>query len=112
MTLFRATLRLIPWHSSTLRARLQFVCHTQSAASPSSGEGRPPHVTEKDHELDVQSHSSRQAQREREVAGQAGGKKQDPKKDHPKAPSPVIGMQDERGRSESIILYRVRGKGS
>ena len=60
----------------------------------------PPIVTEKDHELDVQSHSSKMAHREKERGDHAKGVKQDPKKENPKAPEPVIGMQDERGASK------------
>ncbi|KAI5793108.1 hypothetical protein EDC01DRAFT_630106 [Geopyxis carbonaria] len=64
------------------------------------------HVTEKTHELDIQSHSSKQAQRERQVSKdnpENRGPKKDPKEGHPKAPEPVIGMQDERGGK--AILY-------
>jgi hypothetical protein len=47
----------------------------------------------------VQSHSSKQGMRERANAGgrAPGEKKADPKKDHPNAPEPVIGMQEETG---------------
>ncbi|KAA8902600.1 hypothetical protein FN846DRAFT_757252, partial [Sphaerosporella brunnea] len=56
------------------------------------------HTTRKDHELDVQSQASKQGMRERNAAGNnEGAQKKDPKEGHPKAPEPVIGMQDERG---------------
>jgi len=59
------------------------------------------HTTEKDHKLDVLSNSSHEGQEERRNSTQSiprnDSKKQDPKKDNPKAPEPVIGMQDERG---------------
>ena len=60
------------------------------------------HTTRKNHELDIQSKASHSAMRERERAAASsaeGGEKIDPKKDHPAAPEPVIGMQDERGHS-------------
>lgn len=60
------------------------------------------HTVNKKHELDVQSLASKQGMRERSAAGASEeGEKVDPKKDHPKAPTPVIGMQDERGHSGS-----------
>ncbi|KAI5790966.1 hypothetical protein FPQ18DRAFT_306204 [Pyronema domesticum] len=75
-----------------------------SRASKTSGVQSSPkdHTVNKDHELDVQSHSSKQAMRERANAGgrAPGEKKADPKKDHPNAPEPVIGMQDERGHKD------------
>jgi len=61
----------------------------------------PPHSTEKSHDLDVTAHETKEGKRERAAAGapsaEARGEKQREKKDHPKAPEPVIGMQDERG---------------
>lgn len=61
-----------------------------------------PHVTEKTHNLDVQSDASKRGMKEREESLHSSGaqKKKDPKKEHPEAPGPIIGMQDERGQSE------------
>lgn len=72
-----------------------------------SSSGKPDkstHTTRKQHELDVQSHSSKKGMRDRETnqndTTQDRGKGQDPKKDNPKAPEPVIGMQDENTGSK------------
>lgn len=76
----------------------------------SSWAGRPPsdHAVNRQDELDVQSEAARSAQRER--TGEAepgssaiserdlGNQNKEAKKDHPEAPEPVIGMNDERGR--------------
>ena len=41
--------------------------------------------------------------RERDSSGSGeNGAKKDPKEGHPKAPEPVIGMQDERGHSSAF----------
>ncbi len=71
--------------------------------------GRQPdeHVTNQDHELDVHSSASKSGGRQR-AAGDGrdssaatekdqGGQNEKAKKDHPEAPGPVIGMNDERG---------------
>ncbi|KAF8251064.1 hypothetical protein K440DRAFT_615596 [Wilcoxina mikolae CBS 423.85] len=82
----------------TLRTvKKSIATRTRQYTSPSSS-----HTVNKPHELDVQSHSSKQGMREHEASGErgAGEKKADPKKEHPKAPEPVIGMQDERGHSK------------
>jgi hypothetical protein len=62
------------------------------------------HTTRKDHELDVQSRASKQGMRERAAAGNNEGyQRKDPKEEHPKAPEPVIGMQDERGHKSELM---------
>jgi hypothetical protein len=62
------------------------------------------HTTRKDHELDVQSAASKQGMRERAAAGNnEGHQRKDPKEGHPKAPEPVIGMQDERGHKSELM---------
>jgi len=38
-------------------------------------------------------------------SGRGVGDKVDPKKEHPKAPEPVIGMQDERGHTSKLLLF-------
>ncbi|KAK3178608.1 hypothetical protein OEA41_000745 [Lepraria neglecta] len=73
-------------------------------------QGRKPdeHVTNRKDELDVQSGASQGGKRSR-VSGDekesqgttekdAGNQNEQAKKDHPEAPGPVIGMNDERGQ--------------
>ena len=72
-------------------------------------EGQKPkdHVTDKPHELDVQSAASKSGKRDRladtDGPSQAtserdqGSNNERAKKDHPEAPGPVLGMNDERG---------------
>jgi hypothetical protein len=70
------------------------------------GTGPSDHTVNKPHELDIQSHSSKQGMREHDAeSGRRVGDKVDPKKDHPKAPEPVIGMQDERGHTSKLLLF-------
>lgn len=68
-----------------------------------------PHATEKTHDLDVQAAASKSGMAERqksqEEATERNVKKQDPKKEYPKAPEPIIGMQDERGHSTLLRQY-------
>ncbi|KAL8712721.1 MAG: hypothetical protein Q9225_006890 [Loekoesia sp. 1 TL-2023] len=79
-------------------------------ANSSSWEGRQPseHATNRKDELDVQSGASKSGARQRanddEHEGSSATSQKDPsnqnekaKKDHPEAPGPVIGMNDERG---------------
>lgn len=83
--------------------RLPAAPHARSLYSEASFQ----HTTRKKHELDIQSAASKSAMRERAAAenvGDRGGEKVDPKKDHPKAPTPVIGMQDERGQTGSTAF--------
>lgn len=64
------------------------------------------HATEKTHSLDVQSDATKRGMAERQQSKESKetrGKKQDPKKEHPEAPGPVIGMEDERGHSMSTM---------
>ncbi|KAL6715563.1 hypothetical protein ACLMJK_006524 [Lecanora helva] len=66
------------------------------------------HVTNRGDELDVQSGASQSGKRERasndEKQSQGttekdkGNQNEQAKKDHPEAPGPVIGMNDERGQ--------------
>ncbi|KAI4200772.1 MAG: hypothetical protein LQ350_003680 [Teloschistes chrysophthalmus] len=75
-----------------------------------SWSGRQPseHVTNRTDELDVQSGASKSGARQRaeedEHVGSSATSQKDPgnqnekaKQDHPEAPGPVIGMNDERG---------------
>ncbi|KAL8754863.1 MAG: hypothetical protein Q9184_004982 [Pyrenodesmia sp. 2 TL-2023] len=87
---------------------------SRASNSPSdnsgSWSGRQPaeHVTERKDELDVHSGASKSGARQRanedEHVGSSATSQKDPgsqnekaKQDHPEAPGPVIGMNDERG---------------
>lgn len=62
-----------------------------------------PHTTSKPHDLDVQAAASKSGMDERRKSQEAAKmsvKKQDLEKEFPEAPRPIIGMQDERGRSK------------
>ncbi|CAD6570375.1 MAG: hypothetical protein ASARMPRED_003668 [Alectoria sarmentosa] len=79
------------------------------ASSTSDWSGRQPqeHVANRKDELDVQSGSSQSGKRERAAGNEnasqgtsekdSGNQNEQAKKDHPEAPGPVIGMNDERG---------------
>lgn len=79
------------------------------ATGTSDWSGRQPqeHVSNRQDELNVQSGASQSGKRERatddENASQgttekdSGNQNEQAKKDHPEAPGPVIGMNDERG---------------
>ena len=71
-------------------------------------EGRQPHehVTNSENELDIQSSASKSGKRQRAeefhptsaaTEKDTGNNNQRAKEDHPEAPGPVIGMNDERG---------------
>lgn len=74
-----------------------------------SWEGRQPeeHVTNREDGLDIQSSASKSGKQERAAGGSAqssaasekdhGDQNRKAKEDHPEAPGPVIGMNDERG---------------
>ena len=78
-----------------------------SGTSDWSGRQGHEHVTNRKDELDVQSGASQSGKRERAAdndnASQgtsekdSGNQNEQAKKDHPEAPGPVIGMNDERG---------------
>ena len=95
--LHSSIVRAVPRTSTRLAAIVQQIRHYGPQTKS------PPITYEKGHELDVQSHSSKQAMRERDSSGSGeNGAKKDPKEGHPKAPEPVIGMQDERGHSSAF----------
>lgn len=86
--------------------------HPRFASSYAGGwEGRKPdeHVTNRKDELDVQSSASQSGKKERAAAGGSeqsssattekdhGNQNEKAHKDHPEAPGPVLGMNDERG---------------
>ena len=79
------------------------------ARSNGTWQGRQPfeHVTDQDHELDIHSSASKSGKRQRAEGNgkdssaatekDPGNQNEKAKKDHPEAPGPVIGMNDERG---------------
>ncbi|KAL8769638.1 MAG: hypothetical protein Q9209_004435 [Squamulea sp. 1 TL-2023] len=82
----------------------------QSHANSPGWSGRQPseHTTNRQDELDVHSGASKSGARQKieddEHEGSSAASQKDPgnqnekaKKDHPEAPGPVIGMNDERG---------------
>ncbi|KAL8697401.1 MAG: hypothetical protein Q9201_007140 [Fulgogasparrea decipioides] len=104
MSLTRLTIRrlvlLRPFSTASLRA----------AENEPGWSGRQPseHVTNRKDELDVHSGASKSGARQRytdnEHEGSSAASQKDPSnqnekanKDHPEAPGPVIGMNDERG---------------
>ena len=82
-------------------------CRSASGTSDWSGRQPQEHLSNRKDELDVQSGASQSGKRERatdnENASQgttekdSGNQNEQAKKDHPEAPGPVIGMNDERG---------------
>ena len=99
MSLLRTSARSFP----------SFVQH-RFASSTSDWSGRQPqeHVSNRNDELDVQSGASQSGKRERVADNEnesqgttekdSGNQNEQAKKDHPEAPGPVIGMNDERGQ--------------
>ncbi|KAI9845320.1 MAG: hypothetical protein M1837_004942 [Sclerophora amabilis] len=105
-------LRQSPKYSKTLLQQSRRSSHITRAFSQSSPtlqwEGRKTdeHVTNTDHELDIQSQASKSGKRDRATGDGAqqaavqkdtGSHNQRAEKDNPEAPKPVIGMNDERG---------------
>lgn len=85
-----------------------------SYADSQTSIGRQPdeHVTNSSNELDVQSAASKSGKRQRAeedhptsaaTEKDTGNQNEKAKKDHPEAPGPVIGMNDERGGVCDII---------
>ena len=94
-----------PFASSTLR----------SAEATKDWEGRQPeeHVANQDHHIDIHSSASVEGRNERSSGsrGESASTEKDhktgnqrAKKDHPEAPGPVIGMNDERGGVSIVKL--------
>ena len=113
MSVFRTCARAQTLTSPTLRTThrsLPPIVQHRSASGTSDWSGRQPqeHVSNRKDELDVQSGASQSGKRERaggnENESQAttekdsGNQNEQAKKDHPEAPGPVIGMNDERGQ--------------
>ena len=81
---------------------------TRRALGTKDWEGRQSHehVTNSENELDIQSSASKSGKRQRAEESHptsaaterdTGNNNEQAKKDHPEAPGPVIGMNDERG---------------
>jgi len=114
---------LRPNVSSSLQTPLQ-----TRLASAGSHQGNPDwsgrqteeNVANRGDELDVQSGASQSGKRERESGDEkqsqattekdAGNQNEQAKKDHPEAPGPVIGMNDERGQVSLGWDMRNEGK--
>ena len=113
MSIIRAPIRtqtfIHPAFRTSPRSLPLFPQH-RSASGTSDWSGRQPqeHVSNRKDELDVQSGASQSGKRERVTGGQeasqgtsekdSGNQNQQAQKDHPEAPGPVIGMNDERGQ--------------
>ncbi|KAI4251254.1 MAG: hypothetical protein LQ352_004965 [Teloschistes flavicans] len=101
--------RLLPSHFLRTPIRTLTTTPARSANEPDwSGRQPSEHVTNRTDELDVQSSASKSGARQRaaedEHVGSSATSQKDPsnqnekaKQDHPEAPGPVIGMNDERG---------------
>ncbi|KAL8992336.1 MAG: hypothetical protein Q9169_007175, partial [Polycauliona sp. 2 TL-2023] len=107
--LTRFTPRLLPSFRRTLTTTPSHLSSSSNDNSPSwSGRQPAEHVTNRTDELDVQSGASKSGARQRveddQHEGSSATSQKDPgnqnekaKRDHPEAPGPVIGMNDERG---------------
>ena len=113
MSVLRSSIRAPTLLCPTLRSSLRLLPSLNEyrfASGTSDWSGRQPdeHVSNRKDELDVQSGASQSGKRERsmnnEEASQgtsekdSGNQNQQAQKDHPEAPGPVIGMNDERGQ--------------
>ena len=83
------------------------VRHAGSESSTWQGRQSHEHITNRDDKLNIQADASKSGKADR-VSGSEGGSQattegdhgnqnEQAKKDHPEAPGPVIGMNDERG---------------
>ena len=97
--------RKAPHHLRTLTQSRNFAA---TAVLGADWDGRQPqdHVTNSDNVLDIQSSASKSGKQQRAEGSHpssaatekdVGNDNAQAKKDHPEAPGPVIGMNDERG---------------
>lgn len=108
---------LLPRSSSHVLHTLHCRHFSASVIRPALGtkdwDGRQPHehVTNSENEVDIQSSASKSGKRQRveeshptsaATEKDAGNNNEKAKKDHPEAPGPVIGMNDERGGVSDI----------
>ncbi|KAI4233725.1 MAG: hypothetical protein LQ349_004226 [Xanthoria aureola] len=107
-TLIRLAPRILPPLRRTISTTP--LCLSDNKPNSPSWSGRQPseHVTNRNDELDVHSGASKSGARQRaeddQHEGSSATSQKDPgnqnekaKRDHPEAPGPVIGMNDERG---------------
>lgn len=106
---FARTRRNAPHLLRTLTQSRNFAASTVLGATGTKDwDGRQPrdHVTNSDNELDIQSSASKSGKQQRAEESHptsaatekdTGNNNEKAKKDHPEAPGPVIGMNDERG---------------
>ncbi len=97
------------------RTSLRMAPHTRAASTTKDWQGRQPseHATNRKDGLDIQSSASNSGQQDRSkgVSGESdsghsqatteqdkGNQNEQAQKDHPEAPGPVLGMNDERGQ--------------
>ena len=108
MSITLRTLRLPLSRTSHLHNGIPLAIRHASTSSPDwQGRQSSEHVSNRGDELDIQSGASQSGKRERasndENKSQAasekdkGNQNEQAQKDHPEAPGPVIGMNDERG---------------
>ena len=107
---------------SSRSATLSTSARYSAQGNDSGWTGRQPseHVTNRDDELNIQSGASQSGKRERasgdEKQSQAttekdkGNQNEQAQKDHPEAPGPVIGMNDERGQVSDFDLLPICGE--
>ena len=115
MSLTFRTLRLS--HLRTSPRIFPTTITTRSASGTSDWTGRKTdeHVANRGDELDVQSGASQSGKRERASGDEKqsqgatekdkGNQNEQAKKDHPEAPGPVIGMNDERGQVSILVVW-------
>ena len=101
-TLFCTIPRTLP-----LRTPLTLVRHGGSSSADWKGRQSDEHITNRDDNLNVQASASKSGKSERAAGAEGasgatseedkGNQNEQAQKDHPEAPGPVIGMNDERG---------------
>ena len=114
-----SALRLLQTSASRRAPRTLYLTQKRLASAGSEtgskwhGRQAEEHVSNRKDELDVQSSAAQSGRRERasgdEKQSQAttekdsGNQNEQAKKDHPEAPGPVIGMNDERGQVGHLL---------
>ena len=105
--------------SSTIQT-LRYASNTTGGGSSAwTGRQADEHVANRGDELDAQSAASQSGKRER-ASGDAsqsqattekdkGNQNEQAQKDHPEAPGPVIGMNDERGGVSVLLTQAIGG---
>lgn len=102
-------------YTRSFLTRLPATIHSRRTAADWQGRQADEHITNSTDELNVQASASQSAKRDRAAGAQesnsqatgekdAGNQNEQAKKDHPEAPTPVIGMNDERGQVRQLTL--------